>query len=443
LFKKGEERMDKLHRRFKGGISGSAVAILLGLCFLGADIPFVLAEDAGNTATATTSAPAAEPSLGLLMSALDKAGLAQSLEKAGINIYGYTEAGYMYDATAPKKGPTFMGFNNLKNTPLLDKIGLTIERTVDPSKKQFDLGFRTKAIWGFDSRFIHSNGLDATQTGRYQWDPLEAYVDVALPNVPMKIRFGKWIELAGFEQFDANIYGAFGDPSRALYSYSYSFLYAEPGTQTGVLATYVLNPQWTFDAGFTRGWNQSTRDANNYLDFLGRITYIPTDKTSVIFVMTEGPEFPTGVGSNLAAGDNKHWWTALDLVVTHKVTDKLSLGTGLDFVDTPQIPGLKKGSKQWGAVDGYVSYALDPHFTMNSRLEWYNDSSNGFATGAATGASYYEATFGVAIKPFPKDKIFSNLLLRPEIRYDWSNRRVFDNRDKGHLTLCGDVLFTF
>jgi len=439
--------MAKLQRRFKSIISNGTV-ILLGLCFLGVNIPYVLADDASSAAIKTTQgvptpAPTAGSSFGPLMSALDWVGLANVLSKAGINIYGYTEAGYMYDATASKKGPTLMGFNNLKNTPVLDKIGLTIERTVDPTKKQFDLGFRSKTIWGFDSKWIHSNGLAATQTGRYQWDPLEEYVEIALPYVPMKIRFGKWIELAGFEQFDANIYGAFGDPSRGLYSYSYSFLYAEPGTQTGVLATYVLNPKWTFDAGLTRGWNQSTRDSNGVSDFLGRITYTPSDKTSVIFVMTEGPEYPTGVGSNLPSGDNKHWWTALDLVVTHKVTDKLSLGTGLDFVNAPQIPGLKPGAKQWGAIDGYVSYALDSHFTLNGRLEWYNDSSNGFATGTATGANYYEATLGVAIKPFPKDKILSNLLLRPEIRYDRSTRPVFNSGDRSQLTLCGDVLFTF
>ena len=53
---------------------------------------------------------------------------------------------------------------------------------------------------------------------------------------------GKWIELAGFEQFSANIYGAFGDPARALYSYSYQFLYAEPGTQTGALAHLCAKP---------------------------------------------------------------------------------------------------------------------------------------------------------------------------------------------------------
>jgi len=63
-------------------------------------------------------------------------------------------------------------------------------------------------------------------TGHNQWDLIQAYVDVAFPGVPVRLRVGKWIELAGFEQFSANIYGAFGDPARALYSYSYQFLYS-------------------------------------------------------------------------------------------------------------------------------------------------------------------------------------------------------------------------
>ncbi len=385
------------------------------------------------------------PAQPLLMDTLSKVGLGESLNKAGINMYGYSEAGYMYDASVPQahKGPTYMGFNNLKNNPVFDKISLNIERTVDPTKKQFDIGFRTETIWGFDAKFIHSNGLDATQTGRYQWDPLQAYIDVALPNLPMKVRFGKWIELAGFEHFSANIYGAFGDPSRAFYSYSYQFLYAEPGTQTGILATYVLNPQWTFDAGFTRGWNQSTRDSNDSLDFLGRVTYTPSDKTSVIFVMTEGPEYPTGVGRGLPPGDDAHWWTALDLVVTHKLNDKLSIGSGIDYVETPKIPGLSDGNKQWGGMAGYASYALNQYFTLNSRLEWYNDSAGGFSTGAPVSANYYETTFGIAIKPFPTDKNLSHLLVRPEIRYDWSNRQVFDGGDRDQLMLGADILYTF
>ena len=236
--------MEKLHRRFKGIISCSAVVILLGVCFYGVSISSAFADDAssaaikaaqGVTPQAVTPAPATAPSLGLLMSALDKLGLASPLSKFGINIYGYIEGGFMHDFSAPHKGgSTFIGYNSFKNSGVLDKADLNIERTVDPTKKQFDLGFRMEGIYGADAAFIHSNGMWAKETGHYQGDLLQAYVDIALPDMPAKIRVGKWIELAGFEQFSANIYGAFGDPSKALYSYSYQFLYAEPGTQTGV-----------------------------------------------------------------------------------------------------------------------------------------------------------------------------------------------------------------
>ena len=92
---------------------------------------------------------------------------------------------------------------------------------------------------------------------------------------------------------------------------------------------------------------------------------------------------------------------------------------------------------------GYGSYAIDPHFTLNTRLEWYEDSADGFSTGAPVGAHYYEATVGVAIKPFPKDTILSRLLIRPEVRYDRSDRSVFGSGDRDQLTFSMDTLFTF
>lgn len=388
----------------------------------------------------------AEPASALLMNSFDKIGVAQPLKKAGLNIYGYAEGGWFYDATSPQKGagPTFIGYNNFKSDITLDKVSLNIERTVDPTKKQFDLGGRMEGIFGADAAFIHSNGMWDTQDPSHnQWDLLQAYVDATLPYIPVRLRFGKWIELAGFEQFSANIYGAFGDPTRALYSYSYQFLFAEPGTQTGLLGTYVVNPQWTVDLGTTLGWNQSLRDANHALDLLGRVTFTPTDKTTIIFVINEGPQFPAGVGHNLPNGDSSHWWTDLDLVVTQKVTDKLDFGMGIDYVETPDIPGSQDKAKQWGGVAGYASYALDPRLTLNIRLEWYKDAAQGFSTGAPVGANYYEVTAGVAIKPFPKDKILSNLLFRPEIRYDHSDRSVFSTGKRDQLTFSVDALFIF
>jgi hypothetical protein len=133
----------------------------------------------------------------------------------------------------------------------------------------------------------------------------------------------------------------------------------------------------------------------------------------------------------------------LDLVVTQKITEKLSLGLGGDYVYASQIPGLSGGSKQWGGVTGYVSYAFDPHFTLNTRLEWYNDSAHGFSNGASVNANYYEATVGMAIKPFPNDKFLSKWLLRPEIRYDRADHTVFNNGDRNQVTFSTDALFTF
>ena len=72
----------------------------------------------GKQTQAPSPLPAAAPPAGLLMSALGEAGMAEPLNKAGINIYGYVEGGSMYDATSPgiHAGPTFIGFNSFKST---------------------------------------------------------------------------------------------------------------------------------------------------------------------------------------------------------------------------------------------------------------------------------------------------------------------------------------
>jgi hypothetical protein len=409
----------------------------------------VVVSSAANGQSQAGTAPAAPasaaaPDRKLLMDALDEAGAAKTLDDLRLNIYGYVQGGYFYDVSSHNSsGPTYIGLNGNKNEVVLDKIDLNLERTVDPTKRQLDWGFHIEGIYGADASLIHSNGMFDEQTGEYQWDPLlQAYVDITLADMPVRLRVGKWIELAGFEHFSANIYGAFGDPSKALYSYSYQFLYAEPGTQTGILGTYVFNSELTVDTGITRGWNQSTEDTNDAIDFLGRVIYTPSDKTAVTFVMTEGPEYSPAVGPSAPSGDNGDWWTALDMVITQKITDQLSLGLGIDYVNAPHIPGFS-GAQQWGGAAGYASYAIDPHLTFNSRVEWYHDTS-GFSTGVALGdINYYEATIGLAIKPFPNDKVLSNLLFRPEIRYDYSDKDGFADGQNDQLTFSFDALFMF
>ncbi len=393
----------------------------------------------------TLPAPADLPPSTPLMNILENAGVSGFFKDSGISIFGYAEAGYMHDATAQGKhdGPTFIGFNSFKDELIFDKISLNVERTVDPSAKKLDMGFRLEGIYGADAAFIHANGLGDLQHGREQTDLLQAYLDFSLPGLPVKIRLGKWLGLAGFEHFSANIYGAFGSPARGHYSYSYQFLFAEAGTQTGALATWVINPQWTIDAGMTRGWNQSTRDANNMLDFLSRIVFTPTESTTVSLVITAGPEFPSGFGPDLPSGDNTNSWTALDLLLTQKVSDDLLLGLCLDYVTAPQIPASSIGSPKWGGAAGYLSYTINKNVTLNSRLEAYSDAAGGFSAGAPQSANFYEATLSFAVKPLPGGYTLSHLLLRPEIRYDLSDQPLYGAGDKNQLTFSIDALFTF
>ena len=45
--------------------------------------------------------------------------------------------------------------------------------------------------------------------------------------------------------------------------------------------------------------------------------------------------------------------------------------------------------------------------------------------------------------PVTDDNIFSRLLFRPEVRYDYSDRPVFNSGDHNQWTFSVDALFTF
>ena len=56
----------------------------------------------------------------------------------------------------------------------------------------------------------------------------------------------------------------------------------------------------------------------------------------------------------------------------------------------------------------------------------------------------YEGTIGLAIKPMPHDNLGSNLVLRPELRYDYSDQGIFDGgTDNYQVTAAIDAIFTF
>ena len=362
-----------------------------------------------------------------LMSLLDEAGVGQSLDDARIDIFGHVEGSYTYNFNDPA-GDINIGrvFDFEHDELTLNQIDLTIERTVDAAKKKWDVGGRIEWIYGGDAGLIHSNGLfdwyDGPRDPENQFDLNQAYVDVTVPvGNGLRLRAGKFVTLLGYEVINPT--------GNALYSHSYLFGFAIPFTHTGVLATYSLNDKITLNGGITRGWEQSLEDNNDAIDFLGGVNWAINDKFTLFFSDSFGPQ---------QADDNNNLRNVFDFCLYYTATEQLSLGLNGVYGFEQDVPGI--GDADWFGTALYAHLKLNKRYTVNARLEWFNDDdgSRGF------GMSVYEATLGLAIVPFPDHALGSNLKIRPEIRYDYAEDDLFDGgTEQGQFTAAIDAIVTF
>src|SRR2546423_5749979 len=325
--------------------------------------------------------------------------LTEGLNKLGVkeipfSIYGFIEGSYTYDAGSPP-GNFISGrvFDPFQEQLLLNQIDLTIEKTVDPAAAAKDgklqIGGKIEGIFGSDARFIHANGLNfyggasPQISPENQLDLVQAYVDVALPvGSGLTIRGGKFVTLLGYETINPT--------TNPFYSHSFEFGYGIPFTHTGVLAMYSFTDKLSVTGGATRGWEQSLKDNNDELDYLGQVKYVFTDKITGFFNVVTGPE---------QTNNNKLWRTVFDAVVTYAATDKLSLGLNPSFGFEPGA-SPSGAAAQWYGAAAYGGYKFNDYLTANLRGEWFSDPQG----ARGLGGNWYEVTAGLGIHPLPSDK---------------------------------------
>jgi hypothetical protein len=427
--------------------------------------PVVTADDAAAAAAPAPAAP--------LMGLLEKAGVGKPMEDMGLNIYGWIESGYTYNHRHFSPTPATAGqpeiipgpFNHeAGNHYMLNQVDLRFERLVD--SKKFDVGGLIEVLYGTDASLTHSAGLPfggtdpSSDTGgdtgpvdkvndkwqaNYGFDIPQAYVDVNIPiGNGLKIRTGRFVTLLGYETIDPR-----GNPF-----YSHSFLFsALPFTQTGVLGIYQINDQWSVTGGVTRGWDMSLEDTNSAVDGLGQVAWTPNKQWSVYLNWSVGPQ-------NFQ--DSSHYRTVVDPIVTWQVTDALKLAAeGLYLYDGGLNAAATGSTHSYGDIWGgalYASYTLNEYFTLNGRAEKahiYDAGYGGYAPVYPTAVNLlparnaYEITVGLTIVPMPKDPIFKNLSVRPEVRYDFYDGTAYkfypagNDVYKNQLTFGADVIFTF
>jgi hypothetical protein len=373
--------------------------------------------------------------------------LQQEMDKMGVKnlpfqIQGFVEAGYMYDTSAPRiaEGPDFQAFDGYKNRLVLDQADLQILRAPASSGTKFDWGFTLEGGFGSDFAFTHSNGMMDNRAGgppQNQADIVQAYLSFNLPVLGgLTLNAGKFVTPLGYEVINPT-----GNP---FFSHSYGFTYGVPLTQTGITGQATFG-NFQVLAGITRGWDQSLKDSNGDPDFLGQVIWTPNKTYHVVANLSEGPQAPHGVGPGVQGlpGDNSHWWTVVDLDGYYNYSDQLTFGAGADYGDAPHDKfGSSTGAAQWYGMTGYAAYTINPMLTANARLEWYDDT-DGF-TLAGVHTSVYSATLGVTVKPWPNDNILQYLEFRPEVRYDYSTKPIFEaGGSHSQLNLASDVIMQY
>ena len=333
----------------------------------------------------------------------------------GINIGGWVQAGYHSGITPLSVNRNDgLSFNDHPHRFNLHQGWLYAEKVADGSNG-LDWGFRTDIMYGVDASstqaFGNSPGTWDFQNGwdtgaGYGWALPQAYAELAVGD--FSVIAGHFYTLAGYEVVTA--------PGNFFYSHALTMYNTEPFTHTGVLTTYAANDSITLYNGWTAGWDTGFDRFRGGSSYLGGVGLSISDDLSVTYIATAGELGWRGNGYSHS------------IVVDANLTDDLNYVFQTDMTRTndadadPTTPGDDRDN----SINQYLFYTINDQLKAGTRLEWWENE----------GAEQWEATWGVNITPM------ENLVVRPEIRYDWGlDRPTFGTDDR--TTFGIDAVLSF
>jgi hypothetical protein len=373
---------------------------------------------------AVAEAPAEEAPAGdtfLVEKILGETPGGQRLLENGWRIYGWTQGSYTTGSINRTTLP--VPFIDRAENFSLNQNFLHVEKTVDTSKKEFQIGGAMDWIVpGTDARFTIARGLLNNQqgVGDYQYDLFQAYLDFFAPNVGPQgttFRVGKFATHCEYETVQAI--------TTPFISRSYLFQY-NPFTHTGVNAITPLTDDVTVANGIVLG-NDNFIDPAARTTYIGQLKWAPKEsKSSLLFNVTvTNPRYDLG--------ENFSFYNVYNLQLTHKITDKLQyvLDTSFSHMDNVPLNGGLTSANWYGFVN-YLFYDVTDKLQGKLRVELFEDTK-GIRTGTA--GLYTAVTTGVTWKATPW------LWVLPEVRYDNNSKGTpFEgSRDMFTATIGGLV----
>jgi hypothetical protein len=369
-------------------------------------------------------------------------------QRMGIDMGGWIQPAIAFNADKPAdrfNGP--IACDDRDREFMLNQVWLYFNRPTKTDGCGWDFGGRVDLVYGEDWRFGQNLGLEPRINGNdnfYGWVFPQFYAEVAYNDLTVKM--GHYGTMTAYEKV----------PPVMNFFYSHTYMscgYADPLLVTGLQAEYKLNDRLTLVGGFHRGW-MMFEDLNDDLDFLGGVRWQSSDKrTGISFMIDNGAQDP--------AGQNNRF--TYIFVLTRQLNEKLLFAFQHDYGFEQNGSVLAQGSEdaEWYGAAAWLIYTLNPCWSAGVRFEWFRDddgsriagvgnllgTSRGWLGGPGYAGNFYDLSVGLNWRPR------SNVLFRPEVRWDWYDGAPspigpdplpFDagNR-KDQFTFAIDLLLTF
>ncbi|NOS89517.1 MAG: porin [Methylococcaceae bacterium] len=332
---------------------------------------------------------------------------------------GAIVAGITYNPAAPTDRSNYpLTFNDRSNEFQFNRFRLFLQREIDTTGSQWDVGGRFDFVTGADARYATSAGLDD------KFSPEHRFTKIALPQFYLQVYapFGRGIT--------AQI-GHFFTPIGSLspfYSVSYT-AYSEPSSHTGIQLSTPVSDHLTLSAGAILGSMNTLDNFGHNLEvwnFLGSASWIYQDTTVSAAIVTgddTSDETINGIGKQRS---NR---THASFVFNHNFFQKwhYKFQTDIGY----QAIAVNAKPAHWYGIEQGLMYQVTNQLNAGIRAEWFKDQ-NGLKTMMdGIPATYYSISAGLFWKPLKW------LTLRPELRYDVTNNPVFnDLTDRQQFTFA-------
>jgi len=277
----------------------------------------------------------------------------------------------------------------------------------------------------------------------------------------LSAKFGHFYSPMGFESAMA--------PANFFYSRSYSMMYCEPTTFTGMLLSQRLTPNLTGHFGLTQGWD-AWESPSDKLSYLAGVQWTSWSRRTDISFLVHTGKTPSMVAGfdNIRVSNVENTRTNYSLVLAHRILPSLkyviqhdygfedNATSDIIFSDGQIVERYLNG--QWASINQELFYQATETIAFGGRFEWMRDGNHSrilrrsqLFDSRIEGDNYYSLTLGMNWKPS------SFMTLRPECRWDWSDVKIvngygdarvespiFNDFTKSNaLTIGVDLILTF